>query len=103
VGLDVSEAVLLAKKSSKLEFMLSDALFPPFRPSSFDLIVAFFVFEHLANPIRFVIIARELLKDEGFLVIAAESRITIRRCYDSLTREKTHINLLRPFECKELY
>ncbi|WP_042667418.1 class I SAM-dependent methyltransferase [Desulfurococcus amylolyticus] len=104
VGLDISEVIGVAKRvNPKLEFVQADALSMPFAPCSFDLIVAFKVFEHLPNAGRFILSLWRTLREGGVVIITAESRTLVRLAYDLLGGERTHINLRKPHEAEEAF
>ena len=104
IGLDVSQILSLAKRASpQLEFVRADAQLQPFASNSFDLIVAFDVFEHLPNPMRFVSESRRLLKTGGIVVVTAPSKSFTSFLYDLIRREKSHINLRKPKEVMKMF
>jgi len=86
-----------------MEFLQGDAQRLPFRPGSFDLIVAFEVFEHLPRPAGFLIDSWKTLKHDGVLVLTAASRTILGMLYDLLRGEKTHANLLKPHEARRIF
>jgi 2-polyprenyl-3-methyl-5-hydroxy-6-metoxy-1,4-benzoquinol methylase len=105
VGLDVSEVVNIAKKlSPRLEFIQGDAHLMPFASNSFDLIVAFELFEHLLNPAKFIVELWRLVKLKGIIVIVAASKSFTRPFYDFIHKEeKTHTNLRGPGETVKIF
>lgn len=70
VGLDLSMGMLrrLRRNSPDLPLVQGDILAPPFRPASFDAVLAFFLLVHIADPsLLFRSVAR-LLRRDGVLV-----------------------------------
>lgn len=82
IGLDLDElklawAVRDARKrdlDDKIAFVCADAARPPLRPRSFDCIVMTEVLEHLIAPAEGLAACRELLDDNGVLIITVPSR-----------------------------
>jgi len=73
IGLDISKNSLYVAKSfyknlAKVDFVLGDAEFLPFRGESFDKVFAFEVLEHLPSPFSSLREIWRLLKKEGMLI-----------------------------------
>lgn len=73
VGLDLSPAMLTARKSAMPDaasFVWGDAHRLPFVSDSFDAIISTWMFSHLPAPLKVVQEARRLLRPGGWLVAA---------------------------------
>ena len=71
IGLDVSEAMLAGADGSALDRILGSARRLPFRPASFDAVIAVEMFEHLAPPAVDEVCAevRRVLRPGGTFVV----------------------------------
>jgi SAM-dependent methyltransferase len=71
VGMDISPAVDVARSRlgyiANTHFVQADALRPPFRPATFDTIIAEGVLHHTPSTRDALLVARELLKPGGEL------------------------------------
>jgi 2-polyprenyl-3-methyl-5-hydroxy-6-metoxy-1,4-benzoquinol methylase len=78
VGLDISkDAIDFAKlnySAPNMEFTVSDVLSIPFDDKSFDLIVAFEIFEHLADTQKFLNELKRVYKDGGMIILSTPNR-----------------------------
>lgn len=74
VGLDISDEALFAAGSHNscpnVVFVKGDAHHVPFPRQSFDLIVSFETIEHVAEPVKFLVSCKQLLKPDGILPIS---------------------------------
>lgn len=70
IGCDVSGVLLssLKKKTPDARILQADFLNPPFRPASFDAVLAFFLIVHIPELSEFFSSASSLLKKNGVLL-----------------------------------
>lgn len=82
VGVDISQtAIELAKKNyPKINFIKADLEKIPIKDSSFDLVYAAFVLEHLTNPETVLHEAIRLVKNNGKIVLIAPNYGAPNRC-----------------------
>ena len=104
VGLDLSRtAIFTGKKVFKeANFVVADAFKLPFKSKFFNLITAFEVMEHLPYPRMFIKVVHDSLKEDGVLILTTPRKCIMRRVYDFIVGEHTHVNLLKPEELKFL-
>lgn len=91
---DAAAAARQAYGSPSISFLAADARRLPFPDSSFDLIVAFEVIEHLENPADLLAEARRLLAPGGQFVVSTPNRL-----YYAETRKLSGPN---PYHVREL-
>lgn len=77
-GVDISpEAIAYAKKywpEPNIEFSIGDSMDIPFPDSSFDVVVAFEVFEHLSDWRKFLSEIKRVLKPEGVVYVSTPNK-----------------------------
>jgi SAM-dependent methyltransferase len=78
VGIDIShDAITLARKKYRnpnLDFRVLESDDWPFSEGTFDILVFFEVFEHVAQPQELLREARRVLKDDGLILISTPNR-----------------------------
>lgn len=79
IGLDISRFCLARCKTrfKNADFVLADVHYPPFKPISFDLIIAAQLLEHIEVPDRVVKVLSNLLKPNGRIVIETPCRTNL--------------------------
>ncbi len=78
IGVDLLLPNLINAKKKGLIPVNSDlSLKLPFKPNSFDIIICLHVIEHLRDPERFLIRVRDLLKKDGFLLVAVPNEFDL--------------------------
>jgi ubiquinone/menaquinone biosynthesis C-methylase UbiE len=71
VGLDISVGMLVrAKRRRRVELVLGDSLYPPFRPKSFSSCVCFTSFHHFRRKPRVVAMMADLVRAGGSVVFS---------------------------------
>jgi SAM-dependent methyltransferase len=107
VGIDLlKEKIEVAKNLydniENLEFKLLDAfkLDSTFPESSFDIIIALEFIEHLKKPLKFLQIARNLLSDDGLLILSTPNRLT--RGFEGVPWNPEHVREFDPDSLKDL-
>lgn len=104
VGLDISAyAIRRANKTSAyLDFVVADACSTPFRSGSFSLVTCFELIEHTPNPIILIKEQAMLLKEGGICVWTTPMRGFVKKVYDYLRKEKTHVHLMKQEEVEKM-
>jgi len=93
VGVDINrEAISIAKKRSKREFVIADALNLPFRSQIFDTCILYDVIEHLSDVNRALLEVRRV--SDKVLISCAD----FSSYYRFFTYDETHQKLLEPNE-----
>lgn len=105
VGLDLSKyAIRKAQQSSAhSNFVVADGNSAPFKNNSFNLITCFELIEHIPKPIMLIEEIGRLLKEDGICVLTTPVRGPIKKLYDRLRGEKTHISLFVPKEVYQIF
>ena len=93
VGVDLSTYAIRMGKGG-LNLIVGDAQKLPFGSESFDLITCFETLEHLPNPLDALDHIATCLKPKGVLVASIPSQSWIRRLYDLMREERTHISIM---------
>jgi Methylase involved in ubiquinone/menaquinone biosynthesis len=104
-GIDVSEEMVTAAQSSFKDatFRVSPADKIDFPDSSFDFITVCCAFHHFTKPAVFLKEASRVLKNDGRLVIADPSPITIVRWIQNLVIPFMNMGDVKIYTVKELY
>lgn len=107
VGIDLQKkridgAKNLYKDVENLEFKILDAfkLENIFPENSFDVIIALEFIEHIKNPLQFLQIARNLLSDDGLLILSTPNRLT--RGFKDVPWNREHVQEFDKDSLKDL-
>jgi 2-polyprenyl-3-methyl-5-hydroxy-6-metoxy-1,4-benzoquinol methylase len=94
LGIDTNEELVTFAKNryTHCTFKLMNALYLEIAPSTFDLVLALEIIEHLADPYRFIRNIHQALKEDGVILLSTPNRLSLEGARGAVMKKVANIN-----------